>query len=92
MTDSPEIVAVPLPPGQDVDSLLPPELLCPLVTLSEAGEQSVSGEHCLCLRVVSMEEHITWAKYRVAENRLRCVLECVMSGERAWCWMFGPYR
>ena len=75
-----DVKLVHLPPGHDVDHLLPPDPVCPLVSLSTAGSGSVSGDQCVCMRVVSVEDHITSHKHQVAENRVRSVLECVMSG------------
>ena len=85
------VSVMPLPPGEDVDCLLPPEPECPLRSLDEVGGGEVRGEHCLCLRVESVETHITQQTHLVAENRVRCVLRDGMSDLKCYCWFFGEY-
>lgn len=91
------------PPGKDLDPPLiqmltedrvPDDKEYQRLSLSEAGENlnDVLLPRCsLHMKVVSIEEHITKEVYHVAENRIRSTLECLVSGERAWCWMFGEY-
>ena len=85
------VTMLPLPPGEDVDCLLPPELECPLVNITEVGEARVPVSHCVCLRVEIIETHITHQIHLVPENRIRCILRDIQSGEKCYCWMFGDY-
>ena len=85
------VSTLPLPPGEEVDCLLPPEPECPLKTLAEVAEAGMESQHCLCLRVETVETHITHQTHLVAENRVRCVLRDVMSDLKCFCWFFGDY-
>ena len=85
------VTMLPLPPGEEVACLLPPEAECPQVRLAEAGEGRVAGEHCLNLRVETIEPHINYETHLVPVNRIRCVLRDVKSGEKCYCWFFGDY-
>lgn len=57
----------------------------------QVGSLQVSGNHCICLRVISVETHITKQTHLVAENRIRCVLQDFPSGDKVYCWFFGEY-
>ena len=85
------VSVLPLPPGEEVACLLPPEAECPQVGLAEAGEGRVAGDHCLNLRVETIEPHINYETHLVPVNRIRCVLRDVKSGEKCFCWFFGDY-
>ena len=85
------VSVLPLPPGEEVDCLLPPGPECPLRSLAEVAGVGLEAEHCLCLRVETVETHITHQTHLVAENRLRCVLRDVMSDLKCYCWFFGDY-
>ena len=85
------VSVLPLPPGEEVACLLPPEAECPQVRLAEAGEGRVAGDHCLNLRVETIEPHINYETHLVPVNRIRCVLRDVKSGEKCYCWFFGDY-
>ena len=85
------VSVLPLPPGEEVDCLLPPEPECPIKTLAEVAEGGLRGEHCLCLKVETVETHITFQTHLVAENRVRCVLRDIMSDLKCYCWFFGDY-
>ena len=85
------VSVLPLPPGEDIDCLLPPELECPLVNIAEVGEARVPASHCVCLTVEAIETHITHQIHLVPENRIRTVLRDIQSGDKCYCWMFGDY-
>ena len=85
------VSVLPLPPGEEVACLLPSEAECPQVGLAEAGEGRVAGDHCLNLRVETIEPHINYETHLVPVNRIRCVLRDVKSGEKCYCWFFGDY-
>ena len=78
---------LPVPPGCELESLVPAD--CTLVKGWQAA--CGPGSFALCCRVERLERQITPELHLVKTPRTRCVLRCIASGERAYCWFFGEY-